>query len=199
MKKLYIKFYSSCPAEQNTIGYPDYFPWQVREADITTPLEDGEVAMTYSEYANYLETRKTDMDQFIQTTENAESLEVYKQLKADEIYNACDYEMKERNVGIISSYINKRIDCREIDVLRNNQLMLMIEEEEKTAEPLTYICYDNSFEPITYQILRKIHAELTRNIMSMLYLKHELYAQLWNSACDSKEKIDEIQWSWTQQ
>lgn len=199
MKKLYIKFYSSCPADQNITGYPDYFPWIVREVEATTPLEDGETAMTYSEYANYLETRKTEMDQFIQMTENAEDLCSYKQLKVDDIYNACDYEMKERNVGIISAYINKRIDCREIDVLRNNQLMLMIEEDEKTAEPLTYICYDNSFEPITYPILRKIHAELTRHIMSMLYHKHELYAQLWDVSCDSKEKVDEIHWHWSPQ
>ena len=196
MKKLYIKFYSSCPTEQNINNFPGIFPWIVRELDENTVKENDETVMTYEEYAYYLESHRSEMESFLSTLDNHDTIQAYKQLKADEIYEACDFEMKERNQGIISQHINVKIDCREIDILRDQQLITMIQTLNRTNEPINYICYDNSTVQVTYDQLKLIHAELTSAIMSMLYHKHVLYAQLYVDTCDTQEKIDAIKWNW---
>ena len=116
-----------------------------------------------------------------------------KSLKSIEIYNACEYEMQERNYGMYSTEVNSFIDCREIDVLRLATLIRLKDIVNDTSN-IDYICYDNSIVNITYVQFKQIYIELTTNIMNMLYYKHYLYGLLNNAS--TKNEINAINWIW---
>ena len=92
------------------------------------------------------------------------------------IHDDCEFEMKTNNQGIVSTAIGAKIDCREIDVLRIDQLIdLMIADgatEDTTAD---YILYDNTIKKVKLKDIRKAKIEMIRELMNMLYYKHELY------------------------
>jgi len=93
-----------------------------------------------------------------------------------DIHDDCESEMKTNNQGIVSTAIGAKIDCREIDILRVDQLIdLMVADgatEDTTAD---YILYDNAIKKVKLKDIRKAKIEMIRELMNMLYYKHELY------------------------
>jgi len=113
-------------------------------------------------------------------------------LKA-QIYNDCKFEMETKNTGLNSSFVGAKIDCREIDILRIDQLINLTEDEGGTADTLLdYICYDNTTKKVKLSDVKKVKNELVKNIMSMLYYKHTLYAQIEQAM--TKSELDLIVW-----
>jgi len=118
-----------------------------------------------------------------------------KDAKALELHLACEYEMTERNQGIESVNINAKIDCREIDVLRVDQLLDMLIADGATEDTeLGYICYDNSIKKSKVKKVRAGKYELTKKLMEMLYHKHKLYDDV--DSAQTEEDIAKIKWKW---
>lgn len=112
--------------------------------------------------------------------------ELKEELKA-QIHEDCEAEMKTTNQGFYSENIEATIDCREIDVLRIDQLIDLMEHNGAIDQTsVGYICYDNSVKQVTLSDVKLCRYELINKLMEMLYYKHDLYDQI-----DSTEYVEE--------
>ena len=142
-------------------------------------LDDGR-EIRYSSWplvdGNPVEKQNCYYDGTVKVKTKTMLLDELKENFNSDIHNGCESEMKTNNQGIVSTAIGAKIDCREIDVLRIDQLIdLMIADgatEDTTAD---YILYDNTIKKVKLKDIRKAKIEMIRELMNMLYYKHELY------------------------
>ena len=142
-------------------------------------LDDGR-ELRYSSWplvdGNPVEKQNCYYDGTVKVKTKTMLLDELKQQFNSYIHDDCESEMKTNNQGLVSTAIGAKIDCREIDVLRIDQLIdLMIADgatEDTTAD---YIVYDNTIKKVKLKDIRKAKIEMIRELMNMLYYKHELY------------------------
>jgi len=109
------------------------------------------------------------------------------------IHKQCKEEMESKNVGIDSISIGAKIDCREFDVTRVDQVINLHEFKDATDETMvSYILHNNSQKQVKLSQMKGAKHEMVENLMSMLYYKHSLYAQI--EQATTKEELDLIAW-----
>lgn len=123
------------------------------------------------------------------------SLPLLREFQKRQIHGACESEMKTHNQGYVSPTIGTRIDCRENDVIRLDQLIALYESQgaEDTVS-INYICHDNSIIPVTLADVKAAKLEITNELMNMLYRKHTVYAQI--DVAQTEEAIKAVDWVW---
>jgi hypothetical protein len=168
--------------------------------------KDGDgitVSVFYDNPFEYMEDwtppfeRKGQTFKLIPTVDN--DLGMASQAQKKIIYDECDAEMETKNKGLQSTVINEKIDCRNIDVLRVDQLIDLMESMGATdSSPVDYILYDNTVKRITLLQTKQIKSELSQNLMNMLYHKHSLYAQIDNivQTQGTVAEIKAVIWQW---
>lgn len=153
--------------------------------------------------ANNLTEKEPPIEPWYSFDETAKNwiadLSILKSVIKQKISSDCDNEMKINNVGIESTAIGTKIDCREIDVLRLDQLIALMESKgADDSTQVNYICYDNSIKSVTLADVKAAKIEITEEIMNMLYHKHALYAGI--DAIDlahaSIDDITAVKWAW---
>lgn len=193
MKKLFVKFYSSVPAEENIFNISGVVPFSVSVKEETETPMSGEVIMSNEEYQAYVQLH----GDIIASASNIETFNIseYKEQAKLIVKQWYESEKIKPENGIFSTILGKQINGGE--VARDDvSSLIKLSIDEPTCISM-FKCFDNTYTSkevggafLSITTLETIEREIIKYGYDLFWIKEQKLAMI--SVAETKEQIDLI-------